>query len=169
MIILSMKRKPSVLQILMLIASAVLMYWAISAEDGVYRMAAAAVSMSVMVADAVSFALMTDDGFPKFISVLIVIAAVLMASAICLDSIVPPSPEPEIVEEEPPAATEEEDLIEEEEDKPEPPKVPSAPSVSVRSQDVDSGEPEVISGKGSGSVPSKPEAFNLIWFEDESI
>ena len=162
MIILSMKRKPSVLQILMLIASAVLMYWAISAEDGVYRMAAAAVSMSVMVADAVSFALMTDDGFPKFISVLIVIAAVLMASAICLDSIVPPSPEPEIVEEEPPAATEEED-------KPEPPKVPSAPSVSVRSQDVDSGEPEVISGKGSGSVPSKPEAFNLIWFEDESI
>ena len=118
--------------------------------------------MSVMVADAVSFALMTDDGFPKFISVLIVIAAVLMASAICLDSIVPPSPEPEIVEEEPPAATEEED-------KPEPPKVPSAPSVSVRSQDVDRGEPEVISGKGSGSVPSKPEAFNLIWFEDESI
>ena len=99
----------------------------------------------------------------------IVIAAVLMASAICLDSIVPPSPEPEIVEEEPPAATEEEALIEEEDDKPEPPKVPSAPSVSVRSQEIAEGEPETISGKGSASVPSAPEVFNLVWIDDEEV
>lgn len=162
-----MRRKPSVLQILILIASALLMYWAIS-TDSAYRMAAAVSAMVLMVASAVSFACISHDRFTRSVAVLIVLCAVLTTSAICVGSMLP---------EKAPAASEEEEetmpeapLEEKEEEKaPEPPPVPSAPSVSVRNQEVSEGEPEAISGKGSASVPAAPEVFNLIWFEDESI
>ena len=174
-----MKRKHAFLQIVILAVSAALMYWSISAE-GVYQIAASAIAMVFMVADAVIFASSSRDAFTKILSILISICAILAASAICAGSIIPPAAPAEetpveeiIAEEEVPAPEEtvsEESLPEEEEEVVvEPPRVPSAPSVSVRSQEIAEGEPETISGKGSASVPSAPEVFNLVWIDDEEV
>ena len=172
-----MKRKHAFLQIVILAVSAALMYWSISAE-GVYQIAASAVAMVFMVADAVIFASSSRDAFTKILSILISICAILAASAICAGSIIPPAapaeetPVEEIIAEEEVPAPEEtvsEESLPEEEVVVEPPRVPSAPSVSVRSQEIAEGEPETISGKGSASVPSAPEVFNLVWIDDEEV
>ena len=137
-------------------------------------------AMVFMVADAVIFASSSRDAFTKILSILISICAILAASTICAGSIIPPAAPAEetpveeiIAEEEVPAPEEtvsEEPLPEEEEEVVvEPPRVPSAPSVSVRSQEIAEGEPETISGKGSASVPSAPEVFNLVWIDDEEV
>ena len=130
-------------------------------------MAASVSAMVLMVADAVSFASASHDGFTRTVSALIVICAVLMASAICIGSMLPPATT--ALEEEAEEIPAEEEAPVAEEEKPEPPRVPSAPSVSVRNQEISTGDPEPISGKGSASLPSAPDVFNLIWFEDESI
>ena len=169
-----MKRKYAFLQIVILAVSAALMYWSISAE-GVYQIAASAIAMVLMVADAVIFASSSRDVFTKILSILISICAILAASAICAGSIIQPvaPAEETTVEEEVPVPAEtvsEEPLPEEEATaQPEPPRVPSAPSLSVRSQEIAEGEPETLSGKGSASVPSAPEVFNLVWIVDEEV
>ena len=159
-----MKHGHAVLQIIVLVVAILLMNLAI-AESGTRSMMAAAISMVMMVVDAAVFASSSRDLFSKILAVLVTVFAILSASAVCIGSLIPePLPVEEPVVEEEPA--EEEVVVSPEPAEEEPaPEIPAAPVLSVKSQEVTTGEPEAIAGKGSASIPSAPEVFNLLWIE----